>query len=144
MELLVERGVGHGGASGEGDGPATGHVSRPPGGSGCVNNTIMGGEASFVVQSGVISGGVHVPVTVHRVLPGLVARQLPPATELVGRARELDVLRDILCAESFPTGTVVVSAVAGMAGVGKTAFAVKAAHGALRGIWCPGRGSPQG
>src|SRR6185437_10426928 len=91
-----------------------------------------------VIQSGVSSGDVLIPVTVHRALSEVVARQLPPATELVGRDQELAVLRDILCSEAPPSGTAVVSVVTGMAGVGKTALAVKAAHGAAERDRFPG------
>jgi tetratricopeptide (TPR) repeat protein len=137
LEPLVEQGIGEVQANDENGGPGTGHLRKSQDRSDGVHNTVVGGKASIVVQSGVISGDVRIPVTVHRALSGMVARQLPPSTEFVGRTRELAVLRDILCSDS-PTGTVVVSAVAGMAGVGKTALAVKAAHAAMDHDWFSG------
>jgi tetratricopeptide (TPR) repeat protein len=67
-----------------------------------------------------------------------VAYQLPPVPDFVGRTRELQVLRDILGAESPATEHVVVSAVAGMPGIGKTALAVKAAQDAVDSGWFAG------
>ncbi|TDD12325.1 helix-turn-helix domain-containing protein [Nonomuraea deserti] len=52
-----------------------------------------------------------------------VPRQLPADVAFVGRARELAVLDD-----AGEASTVVISAIDGMAGVGKTALAVHAAH----------------
>jgi tetratricopeptide (TPR) repeat protein/transcriptional regulator with XRE-family HTH domain len=59
-----------------------------------------------------------------------VPRQLPPAVgAFIGRARELDTLNAILDrGERAPAGTVVISAICGTAGVGKTALAVQWAH----------------
>lgn len=51
-------------------------------------------------------------------------RQLPaPVTAFVGRTRELALLT-----ETVPADTVVITAIDGMAGVGKTALALRAAH----------------
>ncbi|MFI1458692.1 ATP-binding protein [Streptomyces roseus] len=63
-----------------------------------------------------------------------------------GRATELDLIRDLLDPAGDPGGgtgdaaaaAVVVSAVAGMGGVGKTALAVHAAHQARARGWFPG------
>jgi tetratricopeptide (TPR) repeat protein len=67
-----------------------------------------------------------------------VGRQLPPsAAGFVGRDHELEMLSGTLDPQS-PAETVVVSAVAGMAGVGKTALAVTAAHAAMDRGWFPG------
>jgi hypothetical protein len=64
--------------------------------------------------------------------PGALAapRQLPPDTgALTGRGRELAELLDVADnMRGAPTGTVVISAIDGMAGIGKTALAVHAAH----------------
>jgi tetratricopeptide (TPR) repeat protein len=59
-----------------------------------------------------------------------VPRQLPPAVGgFTGRARELNVLNAILDrGGQAPPGTVVISAIGGTAGVGKTALAVQWAH----------------
>jgi DNA-binding SARP family transcriptional activator/tetratricopeptide (TPR) repeat protein len=61
-----------------------------------------------------------------------VPRQLPAAAgNFTGRERELDLLTrlpELSRATGAPGGTVVISAINGMAGVGKTALAVHAAH----------------
>jgi len=52
-------------------------------------------------------------------------RQLPAAVRhFTGRARELKVLSELLEQTAQPGGTVVISAIGGMAGIGKTALAV--------------------
>jgi DNA-binding SARP family transcriptional activator/tetratricopeptide (TPR) repeat protein len=63
-------------------------------------------------------------------LAGQVPRQLPAAvTNFTGRAAELAALTGLLeQAGAQPAGTVVISAVGGTAGVGKTALAVHWAH----------------
>jgi DNA-binding SARP family transcriptional activator/tetratricopeptide (TPR) repeat protein len=64
--------------------------------------------------------------------PSAVPRQLPAAARhFIGRESELDVLTGLLgeTGRSAETaGTVVISAIDGMAGIGKTALAVHAAH----------------
>jgi len=58
-------------------------------------------------------------------------RQLPPAVPgFTGRARELNVLTRLLGPAGTSLGPVVISAIAGTAGVGKTALALHWAHGA--------------
>jgi len=58
-------------------------------------------------------------------------RQLPPAVPgFTGRTRELDVLTHLLGPAGAASGPVVISAIAGTAGVGKTALALHWAHGA--------------
>ena len=58
-----------------------------------------------------------------------VPRQLPAAAgSFVGRAHELATLTALLCPAGQAPGTVVISAVGGTAGVGKTALAVHWAH----------------
>ncbi|HEX5495129.1 MAG TPA: tetratricopeptide repeat protein [Mycobacteriales bacterium] len=58
-----------------------------------------------------------------------VPRQLPaPVRHFTGRAEQLDILSGLLGREAGDPSTVVISAVDGMAGVGKTALAVHAAH----------------
>jgi tetratricopeptide (TPR) repeat protein len=78
--------------------------------------------------------------------PGLVVDAVAPATlgqlppreaTFTGRGAELDTLADLLAAGSG-AGVVVVTAVAGLAGVGKTALAVQAAHAAVRAELFPG------
>jgi tetratricopeptide (TPR) repeat protein len=64
--------------------------------------------------------------------------QLPAATPgFTGRDGELGVLAGLLD-PAGQTGTVVVSAVAGLAGVGKTTLAVQAGHAARQAGWYPG------
>jgi hypothetical protein len=56
-------------------------------------------------------------------------RQLPPAVPgFTGRTRELDALTHLLGPAGAATGPVVISAIAGTAGVGKTALALHWAH----------------
>jgi DNA-binding SARP family transcriptional activator/DNA-binding transcriptional regulator YiaG len=56
-------------------------------------------------------------------------RQLPPGVaHFTGRARELAVLSSLADQAARGTGTVVISAIGGMAGIGKTALAVHWAH----------------
>jgi tetratricopeptide (TPR) repeat protein len=60
--------------------------------------------------------------------PVVVPRQLPaPATDFVGRETELKALSDLLDSKAA-TGAVVISAIGGTAGVGKTALALHWAH----------------
>jgi tetratricopeptide (TPR) repeat protein len=55
--------------------------------------------------------------------------QLPPAVPgFTGRAREMDTLTELLGPAGATSGTVVISAIAGAAGVGKTALALHWAH----------------
>ena len=72
------------------------------------------------------------------VLTPTVLRQLPPRVPgFTGRSVEL--ARVVGClAPGSGAGAVVVSAVAGLAGVGKTALAVHAAHTAVEAGWFPG------
>ncbi len=58
-----------------------------------------------------------------------VPRQLPAAVgDFAGRAAQLDALTSMLEEAALPGGTVVISAIDGMAGIGKTALAVQWAH----------------
>jgi tetratricopeptide (TPR) repeat protein/transcriptional regulator with XRE-family HTH domain len=58
-----------------------------------------------------------------------VLQQLPPAVPgFTGRAREMDALTDLLGPAGTASGPVVISAIAGAAGVGKTALALHWAH----------------
>ncbi len=75
-------------------------------------------------------------------VPGPAPRALAslPAVhgELTGREGELQRLLALLDPAGGPAGAVVVSAVAGLAGVGKTTLAVHAAHQAVALGWFPG------
>jgi DNA-binding SARP family transcriptional activator len=60
---------------------------------------------------------------------GPVPRQLPPAVRhFAGRAGALRILTDLISDAAAPGGTVVISAIDGTAGIGKTALAVHWAH----------------
>jgi tetratricopeptide (TPR) repeat protein/transcriptional regulator with XRE-family HTH domain len=62
-------------------------------------------------------------------LDGLVPRQLPHAlAHFVGREAEMSTLTGLLDRPGDPSGAVVISAIGGTAGVGKTALAVQWAH----------------
>ena len=62
-------------------------------------------------------------------LRSVVPQQLPPPVPgFVGRARELNALTDLLSRTEADCGAVVISVIAGTAGVGKTALAVHWAH----------------
>ena len=62
-------------------------------------------------------------------LPLVVPRQLPAAISgFAGRKAELDTLTDVLAGRIEAGGAIVISAVDGTAGIGKTAIAVKWAH----------------
>lgn len=86
-----------------------------------VENTVSGAPGSWIVQAGVIHGDVNV----HEPMPEVVVpRQLPAvAGGFSGRLSELDQLESALT-----SGAVVISAVNGTAGVGKTALALHWAH----------------
>jgi transcriptional regulator with XRE-family HTH domain len=61
--------------------------------------------------------------------PTAIPRQLPAATpHFTGRAAEIEALNGLLEAAAETGGTVLISAIAGTAGVGKTALAVRWAH----------------
>ena len=88
----------------------------------------LDGTARNVVQAGHITGGVSVTSSSGGRLP--VPQQLPPdIAQFTGRKDDLDRL-DALLLERGParTGAVVVTALGGTAGVGKTALAVHWAH----------------
>ncbi|MFE0154512.1 hypothetical protein ACFWY5_45750 [Nonomuraea sp. NPDC059007] len=90
----------------------------------------------------IVTGGQHSPPPpLARALAGLPAE--PP--DFTGRGESLALLQDALCSRRAGAGTagsggtaVVVSTVAGMAGVGKTALALVAAHHARRKGWFAG------
>ncbi|MEU3921830.1 tetratricopeptide repeat protein [Streptomyces sp. NPDC029004] len=86
------------------------------------------GTADNVVQAGQVLGGVHF----HHPMasPATVPRQLPPRpTHFTGRGAELSRLASLVePSDAEVRQTVVISALAGAAGVGKTALAVYWAH----------------
>jgi tetratricopeptide (TPR) repeat protein len=94
-----------------------------------VHNTIGGG-----IQIGPVMQGRDFSVTVNQAVTAPVAlAQLPPRpTVLTGRDSELREIQQVLRPAS-QHGTVVVSAVGGIPGVGKTALALAAGHEARDG-----------
>ncbi|MFD7656831.1 tetratricopeptide repeat protein, partial [Actinosynnema sp. NPDC059797] len=92
-----------------------------------VANALSGGAVSGVVQAGAVHGGVHLHVGPPPPAP-VVPRQLPAAPgAFAGRAAELAAL-DRALAGGSPGGAVVVSAIGGAGGVGKTWLALAWAH----------------
>ena len=98
------------------------------------HNVVSGG-----IQFGPVLQGRHIQATFHLPAPTPVAlAQLPPSvTGFTDRDDELAVLAGILD-PAVSAESAVVSAVAGLAGVGKTALAVLAGHAAVRCGWFPG------
>jgi NB-ARC domain len=88
----------------------------------------MSGGAHHVVQARDIHGGVHIQQP--RASYSLVPRLLPPEiTHFTGRAAELVELDALLvAASSRQPAAIVISAIAGTAGMGKTALAVHWAY----------------
>ncbi|MEK8169749.1 hypothetical protein NKH77_07920 [Streptomyces sp. M19] len=83
----------------------------------------LAGAAGGVVQAGTVSGGVHYHLPTHGVP---VPRQLASApVAFVGRVAEL---RRLTSALESGSGAVVLSAVAGAGGIGKTWLALRWAH----------------
>jgi hypothetical protein len=90
-----------------------------------VRNELNGSVTGHVVQSGVINDGVHFHLGERqRVVP----RQLPMAVrQFAGRRAELDMLTEI--SRQAGTGAaVMVAAISGTGGIGKTTLAVHWAH----------------
>jgi tetratricopeptide (TPR) repeat protein len=81
----------------------------------------------------------QVPGPVEFSAPAPVALAGLPAEEgFLGRAEDLSVLDQVLAPDTAGAEAVVVSTVAGLAGVGKTAFAVRAARRAIDAGWFTG------
>jgi tetratricopeptide (TPR) repeat protein len=117
------------------DATGTGPTGRGPAG-GDTGNTVTGGQAGVLLQGRDFRG-----VTIK--MPGRAAAvalaQLPPSQPgFTGRGEELGVLAGLLSPDAEASGAVVVSAVAGLAGVGKTTLAVHAGHSAQAAGWYPG------
>ena len=104
---------------------------------GTTDNTISGGTQFGPVLQGKNFRDIHIENVV-QAAPAPVARaQLPPLEAgFTGRGQEIAEIISLLSAAS-DAGAVVVSAVAGLAGVGKTALAVQAAHTARQAGWFP-------
>ena len=100
-------------------------------------NTISGGnQFGPVLQGGQFNNPTF--VTSQAAAAPVALAQLPPlAAGFTGREAELAQVAGLLD-PAARAGAVVVSAVAGLAGVGKTALAVQAAHAARSSGWFPG------
>lgn len=88
----------------------------------------VSGTARHVVQAARVTGGVHIHPDAESTFPP--PQQLPaqPA-HFTGRESELAKLDLLLHAEAYdPVSTVVVTAIAGTAGIGKTSLALRWAH----------------
>ncbi|MFI0719338.1 tetratricopeptide repeat protein [Streptomyces sp. NPDC021224] len=99
----------------------------------------VGGDARMNAPGGMAVGSVKGDVYIHPTpagqAPGPVVA-LPPAPPVfVGREAEADHVLSILRPDDGGTASVVVSAVAGLGGIGKTALALHAAHHAVRREW---------
>jgi NB-ARC domain len=106
----------------------------------------MTGEEPAGTANRISGGNFNAPVlqagTIHATFSAVAApvalAQLPPqAPGFTGRAGELGVLAGLLD-PAGAEGAVVVSAVAGLAGVGKTTLAVAAGHAAVQRGWFGG------
>jgi tetratricopeptide (TPR) repeat protein len=85
------------------------------------DSTVVGS----VVQANTVQSGIHA----HSGRPDVVPRQIPAAVaHFAGRSGELAALTGLVRGRVATGGTVVISAVSGTAGVGKTALAVYWAH----------------
>jgi tetratricopeptide (TPR) repeat protein len=105
-------------------------------GAGNVTNTISGGTQHGPVLQG--RDFSNVTFGAAPAVPPVALAQLPPlVTGFTGRAAELAVMTELLD-PAGAAGTVVVSAVAGLAGVGKTALAVQAGYAARERGWFAG------
>ena len=102
-------------------------------------------ETSNAISGGLYTGpvfqGRSFDVTFNAAAPApaptALAQLPPPVAGFIGRGSELEVITQFLNPVSAP-GALVVSAVAGLAGVGKTALAVAAGHAVRQRGWYPG------
>src|ERR1700722_4000260 len=97
-------------------------------------STVSGGiQTGPVIQGRDVRADFHLPAAA----PLAQAQLPPPVASFTGRLGELALISGLLD-PAAQSGAVIVSAVAGLAGVGKTALAVTAGHAALRRGWFPG------
>jgi hypothetical protein len=91
-----------------------------------IHNDVAGTVAGALIQTGTFTGGLHVhPAAGIPVVP----RQLPaPPRLFTGRAVELMTLTAELDVEDEPGAMVVISAIGGTGGIGKTSLALHWAH----------------
>lgn len=106
------------------DGPTAGRVADELSGKAerLIHNETIGECTGSIVQAGSITGGVHLRAELP--LPP-VPRQLPMVpTWFAGRTAELAALTSVLDVAGERGGTVVISAIRGTGGIGKTWLAV--------------------
>src|SRR6266566_1137998 len=103
-----------------------------------------GGETRSTIGGGIFQQPVlmgrdisNVTFAAAPVVPVALAQLPPPVAGFTGRNAELEVMTKLLD-PAAAAGAVVVSAVAGLAGVGKTALAVQAGHVAAQRGWLAG------
>jgi tetratricopeptide (TPR) repeat protein len=107
-------------------------------GGGETRNIISGGTQQGPVLMGRNFGDVHIGDIVQAAAAPVALAQLPALVAgFTGRDAELAQITGLLD-PAGDAGAVVVSAVAGLAGVGKTALAVQAGHAARQAGWFPG------
>jgi tetratricopeptide (TPR) repeat protein len=115
-------------------------MTAPPGSEPTASGTraVAASQNNGVVQTGDnASTHIHADQVIFRVVPP-VLDQLPAAElSFTGRDHELALLAEALDPVAA-VGAALVSAVAGIPGVGKTALAVQAGHTARRRGWYPG------
>jgi DNA-binding SARP family transcriptional activator len=97
-----------------------------------LHEQVLAGDASLMAPAAAAEADEDDPVRLEPVQPAPVLWQLPASVRsFVGRQTEVsrlgDLLRQALCPVGA-AGTVVISAIDGMAGVGKTALALHATH----------------
>jgi tetratricopeptide (TPR) repeat protein len=99
-------------------------------------NTISGGIYYGPVLQGRDFRGVNISVTIPAAAPVALAQLPPLVAGFTGRDAELAMMTGLL--NPAASGTAVVSAVTGLAGVGKTALAIQAGHAARQRGWFTG------
>jgi DNA-binding SARP family transcriptional activator/tetratricopeptide (TPR) repeat protein len=89
-----------------------------------LHRRILAGDAALMIQR-----AADQPEGTAPQIASAVPRQLPVAVpHFVGRAKELKTLTELLGQATGTAGAMVISAIGGMAGVGKTALAIHWAH----------------